>query len=352
MTSTPPVAPNADHSSSASQDEPIPSLFLFSPPNPGSAPTQDSPLAYSFGPGDEVFVMLRSDKNTGRATVISSTEDQVAQDRVQVRYHSDDSTYQVNPCRLSPVFPRAAPNSPATIILCPHTTEYRRLARAQILQTDNVLEIGSSYGICTDILSQHCGTVVGLETSPTLFVESRKRFPHCIFECLDVLHNPGRVQTLISEHKINVAFVDIGGNRDVESVVKVMKFLLPRVETIIVKNEALFALALPQLTPTASAKMAGRVSSEWFSSFLLGCADPHTPLAEPWFLRARSENFVRKPLRYPVRLSPSGEPICRPHNYDAQGCGKMDVCRFDHDHCHHCLEPGHKARDCVFGIEQ
>ncbi|KAK9707725.1 hypothetical protein K7432_010021 [Basidiobolus ranarum] len=353
-----------------------PMLYLFSPPDPSvtAASSQASPLAFSFSPGDEVFVWLRSDKNTGRATVISpvssaenesSLDTTTSQDnstashtngleRIPVRYHSDSSTYLANPCRLSPVYPRIT-SSGTTIILCPHTNEYRRLARSQVTQTDNVLEIGSSYGICTDILSQHCGLVIGLETSPTLIIESRRRFPHCTFEGLDVLHNPGRVQTLISERKINIAFVDIGGNRDAESVVKVIQFLLgttPRVESIVVKSEALFALALPHIQSPSEA-FPGTVSSEWFTSFLLdhSVTSPiDTPKAEPWFLRARSENFIKKPLRYPVRLSPSGEAICRPHNYDINGCGKVDVCRFDHVHCHHCLEPGHKARDCVFGV--
>jgi hypothetical protein len=70
----------------------------------------------------------------------------------------------------------------------------------------------------------------------------------------------------------------------------------------------------------------------------------HSGHAEPWFLQARAQGFVRNPLRYPQRFTADGTRICRPHNYDK--CLKIDTCGFDHVHCHHCGAAGHRAVDC------
>lgn len=41
-----------------------------------------------------------------------------------------------------------------------------------------VMEIGSSYGVCTAILAQTAASVIGLETSEELIRESRAAYPH------------------------------------------------------------------------------------------------------------------------------------------------------------------------------
>lgn len=74
--------------------------------------------------------------------------------------------------------------------------------------------------------------------------------------------------------------------------------------------------------------------------------DCREPLLSPeaWFLQAKLAGFIRNPLRYPQRYAPDGVGICRPHNYDR--CKKFETCTFDHEHCHHCGQKGHKAMSC------
>jgi hypothetical protein len=84
----------------------------------------------------------------------------------------------------------------------------------------------------------------------------------------------------------------------------------------------------------------------WWQQLELQCCNPGSA-AEPWFIAARAAGFSKNPMRYPQRFTATGVRICRPHNYDMQrGCLKHDSCPFDHAHCHHCLEPGHRAVDC------
>ena len=62
-------------------------------------------------------------------------------------------------------------------------------------------------------------------------------------------------------------------------------------------------------------------------------------------------HFKKNCLKLPLRDTPAGLRICRPHNYDV--CHKGAACPFDHSYCHHCLQQaGHKARDCVVGVEE
>jgi hypothetical protein len=78
-----------------------------------------------------------------------------------------------------------------------------------------------------------------------------------------------------------------------------------------------------------------------------GAARPCGAAPEPWFLEARAGGFRKHPLQYPQRSTHGGVRICRPHSYDAaKGCLKREQCPFDHIHCHHCLEPHHRAVDC------
>jgi hypothetical protein len=177
----------------------------------------------------------------------------------------------------------------------------------------------------------------------------------------------------------SVVFADIGGNRQLESLVKlvpwVLRTLKPRL--LVVKSEELTAAAEQQVAneqqqgvqPRTSAAAAAAAAAGpglpdlvalslqecdsviygitgWWQQLEQQCRNPAS-LAEPWFVAAKGAGFTRNPMRYPQRSTADGRRICRPYNYDTQrGCLKMDACPFDHQHCHHCLKAGHKAVDC------
>lgn len=190
-------------------------------------------------------------------------------------------------------------------------------------------------------------------------------------------------------------FADIGGNRQLESLVKLVPWVLQaiRPRLLVVKSEELVAAAEQQLaaeaaqqpqqhgpageqqqqgatapvhgsdtaaTSAAAVRLAEQLGVSsltecdavitdvhgWWQQLQQQCGTPASQ-AEPWFVAARAAGFSRNPMRYPQRCTAGGSRICRPHNYDRQrGCLKSDGCQFDHVHCHHCLQPGHRAVDC------
>ena len=189
----------------------------------------------------------------------------------------------------------------------------------------------------------------------------------------------------------SVVFADIGGNRQLESLVKlvpwVLRALKPRL--LVVKSEELTAAAERQVAaeqqqqqqgtshvtsmpvvatqPPAAAAAGAVVAAEesvtqvsstgkcdsvihdvggWWQQLEQQCGNPAS-LAEPWFITARAAGFTKNPMRYPQRSAADGRRICRPYNYDRdRGCLKADSCPFDHQTCHHCLNAGHRAIDC------
>ena len=65
---------------------------------------------------------------------------------------------------------------------------YRRLARSQLTPHDHVLEIGSAYGKCTEIIHLHAGgRVIGIDISAESVEASRHEYPALRFEKLDAL---------------------------------------------------------------------------------------------------------------------------------------------------------------------
>jgi hypothetical protein len=100
---------------------------------------------------------------------------------------------------------------------------------------------------------------------------------------------------------------------------------------------------------------AGEVIEEWFararaSGFRKYVSAP-LPLA---FSRAADSSapppLARNPLRLPVRETSEGRAICRLHNYGV--CRKVALCVYDHEHCHYCLRPGHRALMCPVGLTE
>lgn len=430
--------------SAASQQSSLPLCFY-------AYPTAE-PAEYR--EGDDVFVWLRSNKATGRAVVLGPSAappqsysalhpdpgplrqgqtdkgaswlnnvdcgDQIAEtcpgscprlattsssdtsgvaepQRIPVRYLACGSYYNVRVSRFQRVFrqPRCR-----TVVLCAETKHYRRLARSQVDRSDFVIEIGSSFGVCTDVLAQHAGRVIGIEHSAQLIEESRRRYPGLHFELLDALNGLDRLATLAAG--CTTLFVDIGGNRQLETLVQLLPALIQRLapQVTVVKSRELSRAAAEQCqqrfqaqqTPAdvdaitggthclsqgisgCNASAAERPGLRHFEGWLVeggawwqrlqadnaaafSAAHSSTeggaqqscvaPQVEKWFAAARANGFSSNPLRHPVRQTPDGTPICRLHNYNS--CKNLDICRYDHTHCHYCGQQGHIAVHCPDG---
>eukprot|EP00929_Paragymnodinium_shiwhaense_P046418 TRINITY_DN23631_c0_g1_i1.p2 TRINITY_DN23631_c0_g1~~TRINITY_DN23631_c0_g1_i1.p2 ORF type:complete len:123 (+),score=29.44 TRINITY_DN23631_c0_g1_i1:295-663(+) len=83
------------------------------------------------------------------------------------------------------VLPRDAP----TVLAVADTPSYRKLARSQIGPQDAALEIGSSAGECTKVLSLKGARVLGVDNSEEMVAVSRQRCKSADvrFEVLNVL---------------------------------------------------------------------------------------------------------------------------------------------------------------------
>jgi outer membrane biosynthesis protein TonB len=91
-----------------------------------------------------------------------------------------------------------------------------------------------------------------------------------------------------------------------------------------------------------------RDPSGWWRQLQARCSDrPEAVANNPLFYKAKAKGFRGvHPMRFPDRRLPGGARICRPFNYAVcrEGAGR---CEYDHDHCHHCLQAGHRARECT-----
>ncbi|GBF93004.1 hypothetical protein Rsub_05615 [Raphidocelis subcapitata] len=263
---------------------------LFPPPEP---------VAYA--PGDPVFVWLKSERETGAAHVVEPAQpggvassssgngtgggdgtgdggDGGGGGRVLVAFDCDPSLrHRVRPARLVPVLPRncsssvggggqgesggtGAAGGAGLAVVCASTDSYRRLARSQVTKADAVLEIGCSTGECTRLLAQHAGRVVGLDNSRQLVAEARARqsAPGVAFECADALQSPERVAALGAG--ATAVFVDIGGNRDLSSLLKLLPWVQSRLRPalLVVKSEALAAAALARIAEDRQRQAEGQ----------------------------------------------------------------------------------------------
>ena len=263
-------------------------------------------------------------------------------------------------------------------ICCFGTAAFRALAGSCLRPggADVVLEIGSSYGVCTAQIAAALGDgtsdgmksgarrVVGVDTSRELVAAAAARFPALRFERADALATPHAVvaiaERLLREEEEEeeegggggggaaaelVVFVDIGGNRELEALVALLPWVatgLPRVpRLIVVKSEALCkagraagGLDWGALREAAGAAIAARRGGAARREEGRAAAMPH-----PW--------------RAPLRRNAAGVPICRFHNYrrpsptwEGPACKEGDECELDHEHCHWCGVAGHIALHC------
>ena len=87
-------------------------------------------------------------------------------------------------------------------VICSITSDFRSLAAKLVSIGDVVVEIGSSYGRCTQILATACcnpAAVLGLETSKEAIIAARACYPTLNFQRANVLREPGRALQLVQQ---------------------------------------------------------------------------------------------------------------------------------------------------------
>ena len=247
-------------------------------------------------------------------------------------------------------------------IVCPFTDQFRRLA--SLVPSDSlVLEIGCSYGKATEILANTCTSptqVVGIDISKETINSAQQEYPHIKFIKADCLRDPFSTlqihQDLCKLHPkirdLNV-FVDIGGNRELESLVALLPWLEEQFHptTIVVKSETLHAAVTELCDGLFDWKKLQAIAIEALQKRKSSSTTP-TESKEETPVKIKTLH----PLKAPLRKNKEGIPICRFHNYDPRGCRKFldacgsgETCPFDHERCHICLQEDHIALNCQVG---
>ena len=241
------------------------------------------------------------------------------------------------------------------------------MRRTQLEATDRVVDIGSSFGICTDILSKYCrNNVIGIEISPDAIKGAQERYPHLEFIRLDALEERDRVKDVCKG--ANKLFLDLGGNRPMESIISLLPFLERETTAnlIVVKNRELGKWAAKHIqdcSGDSSCKAeAGPIPhvKSWWENLKLHYSEikqEREKRAPRGYHQhnldgAAPVRFTKYPLHYKHRENPQGVFICRYHNYGVCSQGEGGSCPFDHGHCHHCGQPGHIAKNCTVGLNQ
>jgi len=250
-----------------------------------------------------------------------------------------------------------SPPSTKTGFIVYSTRMFRDLART-VQPNSIVIEIGSSYGVATEILSRRTKHLIGIETSKECVEESRKRYPTIRFEHFDIMGSPRIAIELLNELResferddevdgppLMVLFVDIGGNRETEALQKVLAFVEKELspQVIVCKSQEL-------------AKNSGNAKSNEKVDIQAWKREEKSK-SEDGDMGNLTRRKRRHPLKQPARcVEIDGEQkyICRYENYDPRGCIKYRdgrdgglKCDLIHTVCHACLEEGHIALECT-----
>ena len=248
-------------------------------------------------------------------------------------------------------------------IVCPFTTEFRQLATL-IPANTLVLEIGCSYGKATEILAnslEMSSQVVGIDISKETITSASKEYPHIKFVQADCLRDP--MSTLRVHEELCalhtdltdlVVFVDIGGNRELESLVVLLPWIEKQLNptTIVVKSETLHAA----VTELPSMQCCGQFDWHRLHTIAMEALQKRKELQTKADGATPVQIKSLHPLKAPLRTTNDGTPICRFHNYDPRGCRKFidatcsgETCPYDHTVCHICLQKDHIALNCTLG---
>jgi hypothetical protein len=219
------------------------------------------------------------------------------------------------------------------------------------------LELGCSSGETSTILWQYCASWVGFDTSSNMIQKVKdllvtvqknnskksKKQPTQTSSAscyqLNALADPATAIEHACQYSgptgPTIVYLDIGGNREEAAVIRMMQWILqsfPKVHTVIIKSQEVHkAMSNTDQCSDHTGQFAG--GHEWFQDRLQVAVTATLP---------------RHPLQAPKMLSPvdNKTPICRYHNYFKDGCGRGDICPYDHEHCHLCLKTGHIATQC------
>jgi hypothetical protein len=144
-----------------------------------------------------------------------------------------------------------------------------------------------------------------------------------------------------------VVLIDIGGNRELEGVARMIRWVQvafakhpPR--AIIIKSK--------ELTQELHTNLRDGIindAQDWLIQFL-----QNNNSMKNVSLKSPPPPSYSHPLQAPLVISPKDNktPICRFHNYHVEGCKRYNnecsECPLDHDYCHWCKRIGHVAREC------
>ena len=295
-------------------------------------------------------------------------------------------------------------------IVCPKTDIYRNLAAKcfddEFIDHCRILEIGCCNGQTTEVwLKQntiHPSNILAVDISTQFILQCQEKFvgSEVQFERINVLLEWSRLEEIIQnkwgfdyyleqEQQELVVFIDIGGNREIESLVAIIRVLLSfatrrqqqeqcsstsycslltkHPNSIIVKSQALYDYGIKEglndweaLQNMARSKVIQRRKSK--NKATVGKSEEDREEAQDERTNSREADPSTKPrkhrhpLKMPQRYTKEGIGICRFHNYDMKnGCllfkdtkqlGKG--CKLDHQHCHYCLDSTgrHVAHNC------
>lgn len=370
------------------------------------------PIQPLLASGDDVFIKTKSKKETGRKGQVTEL---VGEERVMVKIpingkaticstnaEADESsqdntsfyTASFRPNRLVPIInvcdmeskDSSSTRCCCTIVVTRTTDKYRLLAASQLRPTDHVLEIGCSNGECSLVIAKYVtdGSLVGIDVSNEMVQLAKSKIPEvkgCTnvdFYVVDPFGDPRRALMLATGSdnlgdslkktpatKPDVVFIDIGGNRDLTSVVKMLAWVRrsfsPRL--CIIKSEEMVdqikadssiecksqdscepdkkRLKSTSMTLEIESNGTFKNGQEWFEATL------HDIKTNPSRFSTTKPRFLH-PQKAPLSLSPidNSTPICRYHNWHKNGCLHTD-CPFDHNYCHWCLKLGHTALSCT-----
>jgi hypothetical protein len=243
--------------------------------------------------------------------------------RVSVQQHCPDMNSKcgpiktgIRPSRLFPVYDiiddcnKEQKRSHSLILLTPDTTNYRQLASSHVRAYDKVLEIGCSTGECTSLIlrrlillhiNNKCkqddkgvenegGKIVAFDTGSDMVEKAKHRVMSELnyllpqgnsdnekmsavgvtlnFHKVDAITNPIDAITYATtgdDRYPDVILIDIGGNRELKAVIKMIHWVQTAFGTsprlVIVKSQAL----VDELISTSSSANldVGEVKCEW-----------------------------------------------------------------------------------------
>eukprot|EP00977_Amphora_coffeiformis_P012898 scaffold3276_cov168-Amphora_coffeaeformis.AAC.15 len=283
----------------------------------------------------------------------------------------DDGARQQAPChRLFPVMERPATKDDGVVLLVVthDTSSFRQAAWSQLQpwkHKHHVVEFGCSTGQTSEILWRQAASWVGFDTSASMIKKVQERQKKVNQDStrassqlfcmrLDALVDPPRAREMARRfHEPTDAFLDIGGNRSEEAVWRLLHFLcsasaFPELGQVVIKSEELHDRLLgdinldPNDGPWHISQLSFEKSEAWLQERVDALSDS--------LVKDSIQKLPKHPLKAPMRSSPldGTTPICRFHNYHANGCARFrdKECPYDHTHCHWCLQPGHVAKNC------